>query len=88
MINLKSLLGKSRSDSIGKEELREKVWRWDWNNQAIILSTGKNNYKKGREDSRYVVIKIMPCDRADKGGRKNSISYDQMKERALDLRCN
>ena len=80
---LESLLGKSRSDSIGKEELREKVWRWDWNNQAIILSTGKNNYKKGREDSRYVVIKIMPCDRADRGGRKNSISYDQMKERAL-----
>ena len=83
LMKLEDLLGKARHDSIGKEYLREKVWRWDWNDQAIILSTGKNNYKKGREDNKYVVIKIMPCDRADKGGRIDRISYDKMKERAL-----
>ncbi len=73
--SLTSILGDSRRDSIGRGEMREKVWRWDWNDQALLLSL-----KKGK----YIILKIMSCKQADNGGRIDKISYDNLRKRILN----
>jgi hypothetical protein len=72
---LLSLLGESTRTSLGRDTLREKVWRWDWNEHAILLSL---------QEEKYVAMRIMPMARADNGGRNEKLSDDVLKKRVAD----
>jgi len=65
-------LGKPKRDSLGSGDLREKVWRWDWNGHAIMLS---------HQEGKYVAMRIMPVQRAERGGRIEKVSDDELRER-------
>lgn len=69
---IESLLGEPERDSLGKDDLRERVWRWDWNGHAIMLSL---------QEGKYTAVRIMPTERADRGGRKTKLSDDELKQR-------
>jgi len=69
---LAPVLGKPKRDSLGSGELREKVWRWDWNGHAIMLSL---------QDGKYAALRIMPVERAEQGGRIEKVSDDELKTR-------
>ena len=69
---LTSILGEPQRDSLGKSHLREKVWRWDWNGHAVMVSL---------QEGKYVALRIMPIDRADRGGRSQKINDDTLKAR-------
>lgn len=69
---LVSKLGEPKRDSLGKDDLREKVWRWDWNGHAIMLSL---------QEGKYAALRIMPSERADHAGRIDKITDDELKER-------
>lgn len=75
LTQIESILGKPRRDLIGKGDIREKVWRWDWNDQSLLLSLKKDQ---------YVILRIMPCERADRNGRIERLSYDDLRERIRD----
>jgi len=66
------ILGKPERDSLGKGALREKVWRWDWNGHAIMLSL---------QEGKYAALRIMPTERADHAGRAGRIKDDELKKR-------
>jgi hypothetical protein len=66
------VLGTPKRDTLGKGDLREKVWRWDWNGQAIMLST---------QEGKYAALRIMPSERADRAGRVDKISEGALKQR-------
>ena len=66
------VLGKPRRDSLGKDALREKVWRWDWNGHAIMLSL---------QEGKYVALRIMPVERAERGGRIEKVKDDALRAR-------
>jgi hypothetical protein len=66
------ILGKPKSDSLGTDDLREKVWRWDWNDHAIMLSL---------QEGKYVVLRIMPVERAERGGRIEKLGDEALKVR-------
>ena len=66
------LLGKPKRDSLGKGEMREKVWRWDWNGHAIMLSL---------QEGKYAVLRMMTTDRADHSGRVEKITEGNLKKR-------
>tara|TARA_E500000178_G_scaffold156734_1_gene156526 strand:+ start:2892 stop:4256 length:1365 start_codon:yes stop_codon:yes gene_type:complete len=70
---LQPLLGKPKRDSLGRGDLREKVWRWDWNDHALMVSL---------MEGKYAALKIMPAPRADRGGRIDSLGYTQLRQRA------
>jgi hypothetical protein len=70
--NLVGLLGKPERDSLGSGDLREKVWRWNWNGHAIMLSI---------QEGKYTAMRIMPTDRADNGGKIAQLSDDALKQR-------
>ena len=65
-------LGEPKRDSLGTSNLREKVWRWDWNDHAIMLSLQEGN---------YVVLRIMSSDRAERGGRVEKLTEGGLKKR-------
>ncbi|MEN8254202.1 MAG: C39 family peptidase [Verrucomicrobiota bacterium] len=65
-------LGEPKRDSLGKGDLREKVWRWDWNGHAIMLSL---------QEGKYAVVRIMPSDRADRSGRVEKLTEAGLKRR-------
>jgi hypothetical protein len=65
-------LGKPKRDALGKGELREKVWRWDWNGHAIMLSL---------QEGKYTALRIMPTARADRAGRAGKIKESDLKKR-------
>ena len=67
-----ALLGEPMRDSLGKGDLREKVWRWDWNGHAIMLSL---------QEAKYTALRIMPTDRADRAGRMSKLTDDELKQR-------
>ncbi|HEY5652842.1 MAG TPA: SHD1 domain-containing protein [Pontiella sp.] len=69
---LVSKLGKAKRDSLGKEDLRERVWRWDWNQHAIMLSL---------QEGKYVALRIMPSERADRSGRIRRVKDDEIRKR-------
>ncbi len=69
---LTPLLGEPERDSLGKGDLREKVWRWDWNSHALMLSI---------QDGKYTALRIMPTDRADRSGRIAKLKDDALKKR-------
>lgn len=66
------LLGQPKRDTLGKGDLREKVWRWDWEGHAIMLAM---------QDGKYAVLRIMPADRADRAGRVDKITEGELKKR-------
>jgi len=66
------ILGKPKRDALGKGPLREKVWRWDWNDHALMLSV---------QEGKYVVLRIMPTARADRGGRNKKVKEHDLRER-------
>jgi hypothetical protein len=66
------LLGEPRRTSLGTGDLREKVWRWDWNSHAIMLSI---------QEGKYAALRIMPAERADHGGRIDKLTDDELKQR-------
>lgn len=69
------LLGKPERDALGKGDLREKVWRWDWNGHAIMLSL---------QEGKYAALRIMPVDRADRAGRVEKITEGALKKRMAE----
>ena len=69
---LEDTLGKPERNSLGSGDLREKVWRWDWNGHAIMLSIQKG---------KYTALRIMPTERADNGGKIARVSDDALKQR-------
>lgn len=71
-VTLEQMLGEPRRDTLGKEDLCEKVWRWDWNGHAIMLSV---------QESKYAALRIMPTDRADRAGRVEKITEAGLKAR-------
>ena len=66
------VLGKPKRDTLGKGEMREKVWRWDWNDHAIMLSL---------QDGKYAALRIMSTDRANRSGRVEKITEGDLKKR-------
>jgi len=66
------VLGKPKRDSLGKGDLREKVWRWDWNGHAIMLTM---------QEGKYAALRIMPSERADRSGRVGKIKEGELKKR-------
>jgi len=69
---LVSILGKPERDALGKGDLREKVWRWNWNDHAILLSL---------QEGKYAALRIMPTGRADHAGRGGKITESDLKKR-------
>lgn len=69
---IEPILGKPERDSLGKDDLREKVWRWDWNGHAIMLSL---------QEGKYTAVRIMPTERADHAGRAGKIKDKELKAR-------
>ena len=69
---IQAVLGEPERDSIGRNDLREKVWRWNWNGHAILLSV---------QEGKYTAVRIMPIDRADRGGRIDKLYDDTLKTR-------
>lgn len=69
---LQGVLGEPGRDSLGTGDLREKVWRWDWNGHAIMLSI---------QEGKYTALRIMPVERADNGGKIAGLSDDALKAR-------
>ena len=69
---LEPILGKPKRDTLGKGDLREKVWRWDWNGHAIMLTVA---------EGKYAALRIMPTDRADHAGRVAKITEADLKKR-------
>lgn len=67
-----STLGEPKRDSIGRDDLRETVWRWDWNGHAIMLSL---------QEGKYTAVRIMPIARADQGGKVDKLSDTALKSR-------
>ncbi|MBT8043118.1 MAG: C39 family peptidase [Pontiella sp.] len=66
------VLGKPKRDMLGKGEMREKVYRWDWNRHAIMLSM---------QEGKYAAMRIMPSERADRAGRVDKIKEGELKKR-------
>ena len=66
------ILGKPKRDTLGKGDMREKVWRWNWNGHAIMVSL---------QEGKYAALRIMPAERADHGGRMARISEAALKAR-------
>lgn len=69
---LTTQLGKPKRDSLGRGDLREKVWRWDWNEQALLLSL---------QEGKYVALRIMPIERADRSGQVEKLTENELKQR-------
>ena len=74
-ITLRHLLGKPRRDSIGRDDMREKVWRWDWNHHALLLS---------HMEGKFVTLRIMSCERAERGGRNDKLGYNALRTRVAN----
>ncbi len=66
------VLGEPERDAIGKGLLREKVWRWDWNGHALILSL---------QEGSYAILRILPVDRADRSGKVDKLKSSELRER-------
>jgi hypothetical protein len=69
---LEPVLGEPKRDTLGKGQLREKVWRWDWNTHAIMLSMA---------EGKYAALRIMPAERADRAGRIEKLKGNELKQR-------
>lgn len=69
---LEPVLGEPKRDTLGKGQLREKVWRWDWNTHAIMLTM---------QDGKYAALRIMPAERADRAGRIEKLKGNELKQR-------
>lgn len=69
---LEPVLGEPKRDTLGKGDMREKVWRWDWNEHAIMLTVA---------EGKYAALRIMPADRADRAGRVEKITEAELKKR-------
>lgn len=69
---IEPVLGKPKRESLGRKELREKLWRWDWNGHAIMLTM---------QEGKYAALRIMPSDRADRGGRVEKMKSIELRER-------
>lgn len=66
------VLGKPKRDSIGRGDMREKVWRWDWNGHAILLT---------QQEGKYSALRILPSDRADHAGAVAKIKGTELRKR-------
>jgi hypothetical protein len=69
---LEPVLGEPRRDTLGKGHLREKVWRWDWNTHAIMLTM---------QEGKYAALRIMPVERAERAGRMDKLKGNELKGR-------
>ncbi len=67
-----SALGKPKRDTLGRGEMRETVWRWNWNEHALLLSL---------QEGKYAALRIMPTARADRSGRGEKITEGALKKR-------
>jgi len=72
---LAAVLGEAKRDTIGKGEMREKVWRWDWNTHAFLLVI---------QEGKYAALRIMPSERADRSGRVEKLTESELKKRMAD----
>lgn len=67
-----AVLGEPQRDSMGKGNMREEVWLWDWNEHAIILT---------RKEGKYVMLRILPSELADRSGEVDKFTNREIKER-------
>ena len=65
------IFSENLKDSIGRDDLREKVWRWDWNHHALLISHMEGKF----------VTRIMSSERAERGGRKDKLGYSALRKR-------
>lgn len=66
------VLGEPKRDTIGKGLMREKVWRWDWNGHAIMLSM---------QEGKYAMLRILPVNLADRSGKVDKINSRDLRDR-------
>ncbi len=66
------ILGKPKRDTIGRGNMREKVWRWDWNDHAIMLIM---------QEGKYAMLRILPSKLADRSGRVEKIKGSDLRKR-------
>ena len=66
------VLGKPKRDTVGKGNMREKVWRWDWNGHAILLIL---------QEGKYAKMRIIPAQRADRSGKVDKLKGSELKKR-------
>lgn len=69
---LEPVLGEAKRDTIGKGLMREKVWRWDWNGHALMLSM---------QEGKYATLRILPAERADRRGKVAKIKSTDLRKR-------
>jgi hypothetical protein len=51
--------------------MEEEVWRWDWKGHSIILAAPQEE---------YIAVRILPINIADRGGRAEHISDNELKQ--------
>jgi len=69
---LKPLLGEPTQAFFGRtRKIRYKVKRWNWKSHAILLEMPPDT---------YVGVRIMPLETADREGRADIVSYQQLRD--------
>ncbi|QHI68523.1 C39 family peptidase [Tichowtungia aerotolerans] len=65
------ILGEPKRDTIGKGSMREKVWRWDWNDQSMLLSV---------QEGKYAMMRILPAELADRSGKVEEVESRELRK--------
>ena len=69
---LKPVLGEPTQAFFGQtKKIRYKVKRWNWKNHAILLEMPPET---------YIGVRIMPLETADREGRADIVSYQQLRD--------
>lgn len=68
---LEELFGEPERDAVGRDELRVRVLRWDWQGHSFLLS---------ELEGEYVALQIMPVAQADNNGLSARISERELRE--------
>lgn len=69
---LVAVLGEPKRESIGKNTLREKVSRWDWNGHSILLVTQKG---------KYTMVRIVSSELGSRLGKVDKINKEELAEK-------
>jgi len=72
---LTSTLGECSKQRYGEGDTRRTIKRWDWNENAFLLSS---------EDEEYVSLAIVPKEVADNGGKSARMTDTVLKQRLIE----
>lgn len=68
---LREALGEPRRDRFGgRGRLRERVWRWDWKDHAILLSV---------QEEEFIAVRVLPISLADAAGREEKVPDGELR---------